>query len=45
MQMFVQEILADPSIDWLQLEQKYLNVYEDSHLIPPEIMARIRDLF
>jgi hypothetical protein len=45
MQLFVQEILADTSIDWQQLEQKYLNVYEDCHLIPAEIMARVRDLF
>jgi hypothetical protein len=45
MQMFVQEILADSTIDWQQLEQKYLNVYEDCHLIPAEIMARVRDLF
>ena len=45
MQMFVQEILADSTIDWQQLEQKYHKVYEDCHLIPAEIMARVRDLF
>ena len=45
MKVFVQEILANASIDWLQLEQKYLSVYEDSHLIPAEIMARVRNLY
>lgn len=40
--MFKQEVLSNPSIDWQELEQKYDRVYDTEHAIPDEIFSKIR---
>jgi UDP-N-acetyl-alpha-D-muramoyl-L-alanyl-L-glutamate epimerase len=41
--MFVREVLADTSIDWQYLEQKYNSVYDKKHAIPHWLFEKLRD--
>jgi hypothetical protein len=41
--MFAEEILADRSIDWPKIEQKYDFVYATEHAIPDEIFEKIKE--
>ena len=41
--MFEQEVLSNPSINWEQLERKYNGVYDTEHAIPKEIFSKIRE--
>lgn len=43
LEMFKNEILADSSIDWQQIEQKYDKVYHEEHAIPDWIFSGIRE--
>ena len=40
--MFVQEILSDTTIDWQKIEQKYNYVYETEHSIPDLLFNQIK---
>lgn len=40
--VFKQEVLADDTINWAQLEQKYTRVYDTEHSIPNWIFSKIR---
>ena len=40
--MFENEVLADRSIDWQEIEQKYDRVYETEHRIPEWIFDKIK---
>ncbi|MGH7999456.1 MAG: hypothetical protein ACREPR_08525 [Brasilonema sp.] len=41
--MFVHEILADNTIDWQNIEQKYNYVYEKENAIPDWLFYKIRE--
>ncbi|OBQ35496.1 MAG: hypothetical protein AN485_13475 [Anabaena sp. MDT14b] len=41
--MFTEEILADSTINWQKIEQKYNFVYATEHAIPDEIFEKIKE--
>ena len=43
LEMFKYEVLANCSINWLQIEQKYNQVYDTEHSIPDWIYRKIRE--
>lgn len=43
LEMFKSEVLADRSINWLKIEQKYDQVYDTEHSIPDWIYSKIRE--
>jgi hypothetical protein len=41
--IFVHEVLADPAIDWQNIEQKYNYVYEKEHAIPNWLFDKLKE--
>ncbi len=45
LEVFREDVLADPLIDWQQVEDRYNKVYRDEHSIPDGVFQRIVDKF